>query len=281
MISSVRPLVSVIIPSYNRRESIQRAIHSVFSQTYKHFELIVVDDGSTDGTWEALLPYHQQSQIRLIGQHQLGVSAARNCGVRAAQGEWLAFLDSDDEWLEDKLLRQVDWALQNWVVPIIHGEEIWIRNGVRVNQRKKHQKKGGWIFTDALKLCCMSPSSIMIRRDFFEEFGGFREDFPVCEDYHLWLHMTSQTPVGFIEDPVVVKYGGHEDQLSRKYVAMDYYRILSIADVLRTRKLSDVWRKEALQELKRKSDILLKGYQKHNNMSQYEKVLSIQNEWCQ
>ncbi len=100
---------------------------------------------------------------------------------------------------------------------VCHTDEIWIRNGRRVNARKKHGKKGGWIFQHCLPLCAMSPSSIMIHRDVFTALGGFDERLPACEDYDLWLRITARYPVLFTRQPLIEKYGGHDDQLSRKY----------------------------------------------------------------
>lgn len=274
------PPISIILPTYNRAHTLERAIDSVFQQTYKNWELLVVDDGSTDNTREILEPYLQGSKVKYFRQDRRGVSAARNAGVMASMGSWLAFLDSDDEWMSHKLELQVKQILTEPEVKIIHTEEIWVRNAVRVNPAKKHRKKGGWIYPDALKLCCMSPSSIMINKEFFQQFRGFREDFPVCEDYHLWLHMTSQVPVFFIPEPLVIKYGGHEDQLSRSLKAMDYYRVRAMSEILENRQLPEEWRQLTLQELKHKSNILLKGYRKHNNLHHYDEVLMIQQKWC-
>ena len=175
------PDVSVIIPTYNRASFISRAVESVLNQSFKKWELIIVDDGSTDNTQDILKIYENQTRIKLLKTKNRGVSAARNLGVRQALGYWIAFLDSDDQWLPEKLEKQMRESLKNPGVSIIHGNEIWIRRGVRVNPMKKHQKKGGDIFSQALGLCCISPSTVLIKKKLFDEVGGFRENFPVCE----------------------------------------------------------------------------------------------------
>ena len=208
------PLVSVIIPTHNRAPLLERALASVAGQSYKNYEVIVVDDGSIDETAQILERWLGKINLKSLRQTQQGVSAARNRGVQASRGEWLAFLDSDDEWLPEKLELQISYASRNPDISLIHTEEMWIRHGVRVNPGKKYQKIGGWIFPQALELCCISPSTVLIKKDYFLKFKGFREDYPVCEDYHLWLKMTSAEPVGVIETPVVKKYAGHGDHLA-------------------------------------------------------------------
>jgi glycosyltransferase involved in cell wall biosynthesis len=268
-------IFSVIIPTYNRAHTIERAIESVLNQTFKDFELIVVDDGSTDKTLALLKKY--DGKIKLFTQNNQGVSATRNFAVEHANGSWLAFLDSDDEWLSHKLQLQFDFIQQNNNYPLVHGEEIWIRNGTRVNPKKKHQKGGGDQFLASLKLCAISPSVAVIKKDIFLELGGFREDFPACEDYDLWLKLTSLYEVGFIDNPLVKKYGGHGDQLSQKFKAMDYWRVKSIAWVLENRNLSYEKKDHAVKVLKKKAKILLQGYQKHQNLEHYEEVLKLYN----
>jgi glycosyltransferase involved in cell wall biosynthesis len=220
---------SVIIPTFNRAEKVIRAIESVLSQTFKDYELIVIDDGSTDDTYDLIkgfpIQYHKIENS--------GVSAARNFGVKLSQGEWLAFLDSDDEWLPNKLELQARFIKEN-DYKVVHGEEIWMRRGKRVNPKLKHKKSGGDIFEASLELCLMSPSTIAIKRELFESYGGFREDFEVCEDYDLWLKITRTNEVGFIEQPIIIKHGGHEDQLSTKHKAMDLWRVKSMQQLLKS-----------------------------------------------
>lgn len=259
-------MISVIIPVFNREETIKRALESVFNQTYKDFEVIVIDDGSTDKT----LSLAKEFPVEIITQKNHGVSHARNRGIEKARGEYIALLDSDDEWLPKKLELQ----MQKQSV-CCHTEEIWIRDGVRVNQMKKHKKGGGDQFIPSLGLCLISPSSVLLRRDVFDEIGMFREDYPVCEDYDLWLKLTSLYEIDFIDTPLIKKYGGHEDQLSRKFIAMDYWRIKSIDWILQNRKLNTEQREACLKVLAKKTRVLLNGYQKHQNMDNFSEIQSI------
>ena len=268
------PKVSVIIPTYNRASLLPRAIDSVIGQSFQNFEVIIVDDGSTDGTADLLKSYANKSGVRVFTTSNKGVSAARNLGIGQAKADWVAFLDSDDEWLPSKLEIQNQWVKDNPSIDLVHGEEIWIRNGVRVNPMNKHQKSGGDVFSDAVRLCCISPSTVMLKKSLFQEVGLFREDYPVCEDYDLWLKITAHKLVGFVEDSLIKKYGGHEDQLSRKFFAMDYWRIKSLDDLLRRGNLSEEKAKVARSELAKKAKILLKGYRKHQNLSQYQEIFN-------
>ena len=154
--------ISVIVPTYNRAPVLKRALESIAAQTYTDWELIVVDDGSTDHTQNVLREWRETPRPQptmVLRQTNAGVSCARNRGAAHAQGRWLAFLDSDDEWLPQKLAQQVPLTpLYRW----IHGEEIWIRHGRRVNPMKKHAKSGGRIFFRCVDLCSVSPSAVFI-----------------------------------------------------------------------------------------------------------------------
>lgn len=272
--------VAVIIPTYNRCEVLVRAIQSIQNQTLAASEIIVVDDGSTDNTRETVQALGKMdSRISYYHQSNNGVSSARNLGIRHCNCDWIALLDSDDEWLPEKLKRQFELLRSEPTLKVIHGEEIWYRNGVRVNQKKKHQKFGGFIFEHCLPLCAMSPSSIVIHHSVFEDVGTFDEDFVVCEDYDLWLKITAKYPVGFISSPVIKKFGGHADQLSRKYFAMDYWRVKSLYNLLNQKDTTHEQRNAAIPILLKKAEILLKGYKKHENLENFEEVESMQNKF--
>lgn len=255
--------VSVIIPSYNRAHLLPRCVNSVISQEYAPSEIIVVDDGSTDSTRSLL--QGDYPDVKVIAQENKGVSAARNAGIGAATGDWLAFLDSDDAWLPGKLGRQVQAVEASPGGNIVHTDEIWIRNGRRVNPRRKHRKYGGSIFRYCLPLCVISPSSVMIHRRVFDRVGLFDETLPVCEDYDLWLRICARMPVSFIREPLITKYGGHDDQLSRRYRGMDRYRIRSIGRILNEVDLEPSDRSAAITTMTGKIRIYLNGARKHNN----------------
>lgn len=253
--------VSVIIPTYNRADRVVAALESVLAQTRQPDEVIVVDDGSTDNTSGRLATYRER--ICYVFQPNRGPAGARNTGIRHASGEVLAFLDSDDLWLPKKLERQLAVFAHDPALCICHTNEIWIRNGKRVNPMKKHQKYGGNIFEKALPLCIVSPSSVMMRRELLLDVGGFDESLPACEDYDLWLRILCRYPVAYIEEPLVIKHGGHADQRSRTIKALDQYRIRALEKLLASRVLTREQYRLTLDELTRKCRIFGTGCMKH------------------
>jgi glycosyltransferase involved in cell wall biosynthesis len=261
------PLVSVIIPTYNRGWIVKEAIESVLKQDFTDFELIVVDDGSTDNTAEILHGFG--SDIRVIKQSNRGVSAARNRGIQASVGRWIAFLDSDDLWLPQKLSRQVDFFNAHPEAPICQTEEQWIRNGRRVNPKLRHRKFSGMIFERSLELCLVSPSAVMIRKRLFSDVGLFDESLPVCEDYDLWLRVSCRFPVYLIDTALIIKRGGHPDQLSRA-PGLDKYRIQSLCQIIESNLLSEAQRAAAVRMLKEKSDIYANGCRKRGRTEEAE-----------
>jgi len=268
--------VSVIIPTYNRKNLLKRALHSASSQTFVPQEIIVVDDGSSDGTKDWVLerfPY-----VRYIYQDNSGVSSARNAGIKEAKGSWIAFLDSDDEWMPDKLEKQetaINDSKEAW---LCHTNEIWIRNGVRVNQMKKHQKYGGDVFENCLDICRISPSSALIKKEVFEMVGLFDESLKVCEDYDLWLRITAVLPVIFLDEQLIIKYGGHADQLSRVDNGIEQYRIKSLEKILRSEFLSVDQSKSAKLHLLKKLKVFSNGLEKRNKLKElsiYKKKIEL------
>ena len=249
--------VSVVIPTFDRRETIERAVRSVLAQSLPPFEVIVVDDGSTDHTYDHLRQTYPQ--IIALRQPHSGVSRARNCGIENAKGHWVAFLDSDDEWLPDKLEIQLEAMRDQPDYRICHTDEVWIRRGVRVNPRKIHRKSGGCIFDRCLPMCVVSPSSVLLERSLLEEVGGFDESLPACEDYDLWLRIFLRHPVCYVDQPLVVKYGGHADQLSRNIWGLDRFRIRALTKLLDTEPLSEEQRKRVVAVLLQKIDIVVAG----------------------
>lgn len=256
------PRVSVVIPTYNRRDVVREAIASVTAQTYPDVEVIVVDDGSDDGTAEVVSEFHEFDEVQYVHQANRGVSAARNVGVARARGDLIAFLDSDDVWQPDKLAHQVAFFQEHSDAQICQTDEIWLRNGARVNPHRKHRKTGGDIFARSLELCLVSPSAVMMRRALFERAGGFDETLPVCEDYDLWLRITARMPVHFIALPLVVKRGGHADQLSHRFWGMDRFRVQSLCKLLESGVLAEEQRQLTLEMLRKKCAILAHGAQK-------------------
>jgi glycosyltransferase involved in cell wall biosynthesis len=260
--------VTAILPTHDRASLLPRALGSVLGQSLPPDEIIVVDDGSVDGTGPLLAGRFPTA--RVVTQENAGVAAARNRGIREASGEWLAFIDSDDEWLPAKLARQMGSLEDAPRYPICHTDEIWIRRGRRVNPMKKHAKAGGFIFEECLPLCCISPSSVVVKKRLLEELGGFDETLPVCEDYDLWLRLTARHPVLFVDEPLLVKYGGHDDQLSRRHWGMDRFRIRSLEKIIAGGELSISQERAALETLMAKIDIYLGGARKRGRGEEVE-----------
>jgi glycosyltransferase involved in cell wall biosynthesis len=258
-VKSKNPLVSVILPTYNRGWILTDAIDSVLAQDYKDYELIVVDDGSTDNTRDILDTYGQD--IIVLRQANKGVSAARNRGIAEAGGQLVAFLDSDDLWLPRKLSRQVDFFKFNPDAVINQTEEIWIRNGVRVNPKDRHRKPSGMIFERSLGLCLVSPSAVMIQKTLLDAVGGFDENLPACEDYDLWLRISCRYPVHLIAAPLIIKRGGHGDQLS-KAPGLDRFRIQSLEKIIESGRLTESQYRAAVYNLQDKCAIYAGGCRK-------------------
>ncbi|MBI4430285.1 MAG: glycosyltransferase [Candidatus Omnitrophica bacterium] len=277
-----KPLVSVIITSYNRRAFLKEAVESVRAQNYAPLEIVVVDDGSDDGTGSDYTHRTDLKYIRLEGADfasaekryprlpksfgARGVSAARNAGIRSSTGELIALLDSDDFWKPEKIETQVRYFEENSGAMICQTEEIWIRNGRRVNPRQVHKKFSGEIFNPCLPRCVISPSAVMFKRSLLDRVGVFDETFPVCEDYELWLRVSAKYPVGLIPAPLTVKRGGHSDQLSRQH-SLDFYRIRALEKILRQSMLTESQRVAVLGELEKKSAIYAKGCLKHGHLN--------------
>ncbi len=259
--------VSVIIPVFDRAEELVRAVNSVINQTTAVNEIIIIDDGSNDATPSVIkkLQHDNPVLIKSIKQYNQGVSSARNRGLKIAQSEWIAFLDSDDEWLPNKIFSFYQYLEHQPNCQFFHSDEIWIRNGVRVNAMKKHQKRGGMIFNHCLPLCVISPSASIIHQTIFKQVGLFDEELPACEDYDLWLRICHQFPVYYSEEMLIRKYGGHADQLSAKYWGMDRFRITALNKLLKQKLLNENDEMSAIAMLCKKTKILLKGAKKHNN----------------
>lgn len=255
--------VTVIIPTYNRVHTLARALDSVFQQTLQPVAIIVVDDGSDDDTERFIR--NRYPNVVYCRQENRGVSSARNHGVVKSQSQWVAFLDSDDEWMPQKLAKQMQALQHDPGHQLVHCNEIWIRRGVRVNPHHKHAKSGGYIFERCLPLCVISPSAVVMKKALFQQVGGFDESLPACEDYDLWLRICCQHSVLYLEEPLLRKYGGHEDQLSRKHWGMDRFRVTALQKLLESAVLSDEQYSAAREILLQKLAILHAGARKRGN----------------
>jgi glycosyltransferase involved in cell wall biosynthesis len=259
------PLVSVIIPTYNRAALVAEAVASVFSQTFQDFEILVVDDGSTDNTATTLAPWKGVNVLRR--RTRIGVAAARNLGATAARGEWLAFLDSDDLWLPEKLARQMAYLEAQPGLLLCQSDETWVRNGIRVNKPASYRKVAGRIFLPSLERCMVSPSAVILQRRLFLECGGFDEDLPVAEDYDLWLRLTWRFDVGLVDEPLIIKRGGHADQLSGLW-GIDRFRIRALVKLLREPGLPQPYARAARRTLTAKCAIYAHGCDKRGKYSE-------------
>ncbi|PCJ24760.1 MAG: glycosyl transferase [SAR86 cluster bacterium] len=255
--------VAVIIPTFNRAYSLARALDSVYSQSRAANEVVVVDDGSTDETREFIK--HNYPDVIYLYQSNKGVSAARNYGIKNSVSSLVAFLDSDDEWLPEKLELQLNALADNPNYSLVHSDEIWIRRGVRVNQMDKHKKRGGKLFNYCLPLCVISPSSVLMTRQLLLEVDGFDEDLVACEDYDMWLNICCKYSVLFIDQPLLRKYGGHEDQLSAQHWGMDRFRVRALEKLINSAKLSEEQTRKSKDMLITKSRILKNGASKRGN----------------
>ena len=280
--------VSAVIPTFNRGHCLLRAINSVLAQTTPVDEIIVVDDGSDDKTYDLLVKSElldmrgQLPNIRYLYQENKGVSAARNLGIKEAENEYIALLDSDDAWAETKIERQaLKLEKKNFSCRITHTEEIWLKDGQRINPKKKHKKSGGFIFEKCLPLCCISPSSVLLHRTLFNDYGFFDEKLPACEDYDMWLRLCAFEEVLFVEEALTIKYGGHADQLSRAFWGMDRFRVQALEKLINSGKLSKTQRSQALEMVVKKIEILLLGAKKREKKEMIQNLDMKLNYWLE
>ncbi len=271
------PLVSVIVPTYNRYGFLKEALSSVWSQSYESIELIVVDDGSSDGTGEWCRDLKNRNFKYIKISHCGLPGKVRNVGIGASNGDFIAFLDSDDIWETSKIKKQVFLMKDKSNCIISHTRERWIRNGMEVSQSKQRHKREGNIFKDALVKCIIGPSTVMVKRELFDVVGLFNEELEIAEDYELWLRVTSMFDVCYIDKPLTVKRGGHGDQLSEKYGQIEVFRIRALKVFLtwflNRKDRIDTERKEMVlcetyRELARKCNIYAKGCFKRGKLEE-------------
>lgn len=261
-------IISVVIPTYNRADRVGMAIESVLAQTDVDWELIIIDDGSVDTT-EDVIRCFKDPRIHYIKQENRGVSAARNRGIKVAHGDLIAFLDSDDRWKPQKLEVQREYFGNHPEISICQTEEIWIRNGRRVNPMKKHRKPSGWIFHECLQSCVVSPSAVMLRRSVFDRIGLFDETLPACEDYDLWLRASLIYEIVTLSPALTIKVGGHADQLSKRW-GLDRYRIQALEKNLEHVALSEVLRSALNGQIAERARIVAEGARKRGKSKLYE-----------
>jgi glycosyltransferase involved in cell wall biosynthesis len=261
------PAVSVVIPTYNRAQFVFAAIASVIAQRATKFELIVVDDGSTDDTWRELertaaavhAEHDYRVAMRIVRTENRGVAAARNTGIALASAPLIAFLDSDDLWGPDKLACQIEYMRAHPQYVISQTDEYWLRSGASVNPGLRHRKAAGDIFIDSLRTCLVTPSTVIIHTALLRELDGFDEDFTAAEDYDLWLRILVRHQIGFVPEYHATRRSGHKGQLSATVPAIDRFRILALLKLLAGYDLSDAQRQAVCDVLAEKCGIYAKG----------------------
>jgi glycosyltransferase involved in cell wall biosynthesis len=228
--------VGVIIPVFNRLSRLRRAVESVLAQqrTGLDFDLVVVDDASTRDLSAVRSVVKGAGHSWISQSANRGPAAARNAGVAvlSAEIEWLAFLDSDDEWLPGKLAAQIEWVQADPAVRVFQCREKWMRDGQPAKRPQRLREPEGEIFSECVERCCISPSAVMLRRYLFEEIGGFDERYRVCEDYQLWLRIALREEVGLLDQELVIKHGGEDDQLTAIVPAFDRWRLRALLEML-------------------------------------------------
>ncbi len=268
--------ISVVIPCLNRVNELQRALQSVYRQTKQPDQIIVVDDGSEQPLEPEISPFFPK--VDWLAQENRGVSSARNFGIQNASGDWIALLDSDDEWTPEKLESHIWIHHQKPDLLASHTNEIWIRNGNQVVPPKYLDKSTHGLFQRSLARCLICPSSAFIHRSIFKKIGSFDETLPACEDYDFWLRLLAEEEIELIDKKLTIKHGGHSDQLSTSTWGLDRFRIKSLEKILGHSKLSLLQTKAIIETLIHKSAILIKGSKKRGKIDQvikYEKKKAI------
>ena len=230
-----KPLVSVIIPTYNRAAIVTQAIDSVLQQTFTDYELIVVDDASTDDTAERLQGRYGERICYIKKPSNTGPSATRNAGIQMARGIYIAFLDDDDEWLPEKLALQVPILQQNPDVGLVYcGCLLVDERGASVGQVKP--EKRGYIFNDLLHKNHLITSASLIRKELLKKTGGFDETLAACEDWDLWIRISQHCLIEYVEGQLlrykVHKLNIHNDmQKMEKNTFMVFDKCLAGIDI--------------------------------------------------
>jgi glycosyltransferase involved in cell wall biosynthesis len=269
------PIVSVIIPTYNRYSMLVEALDSVRKQSYPHIECIVVDDGSTDDTPQL----SNLQDLRYIRIEHTGMpGGVRNIGSQQASGSLLAFLDSDDLWMPDKIEKQVRFLSNHPDILICHTREIWKRGDRIISQSRQRHKRSGNIFEDCLKKCIVGPSTTILEKSLFMDMGMFNPDLEIAEDYELWLRISAGHSFGYIDEPLVVKRGGHDDQLSARHGQIEIFRIRALSEDIDRKVFQDNQMRLAQSELARKCRIYAKGCMKRGKHAEAARYLGLAEE---
>lgn len=257
-------LVDVIIPAYERPQLLREAIDSVLAQTLASLRLIIVDDASPLPLAEQM--HLEDSRVTFLRlSRNTGPGGARNAGVAAGNAPFVGFLDSDDLWVSEKLEKQMAQFESDPALQWVHANEEWQRHGKTVLQRSEHRKQGGDFLERAFARCLIANSAVMFRRSFYEKHSGFNAHFPVCSDFELWLRMLADSPIGFLDEALVIKRAGDWPQVSST-PETDRYRVLALHRFYRQHKNEPRFEELAgilFDEAIYKCQILLKGAVKY------------------
>jgi glycosyltransferase involved in cell wall biosynthesis len=269
--------ISVVVPVYNRWHLLPRALESVQNQTYPSDEILVVDDGSDQTVSTDLL--ESFPDVQFFRQENKGVASARNLGIKKASGDWIALLDSDDEWEPTKLEKQLAFLKKFPEFRVIHTGERWIRNENEVSPPAYLDKSNHLLWERSLSHCLICPSSVLLHCSIFETVGLFDEKLTVCEDYDFWLRLLLQEEVGLVDEKLVIKHGGHDDQLSTTTWGMDRFRVMALQKILNNPLLSNDRKVNVLEVLLKKCDILAQGAEKRGKLEEAQKYKHLSDQY--
>lgn len=271
------PGISVVIPVYQRQKLLTRALGSVLQQSVAVDAIIIVDDGS----FPAIASAYKDSRIHIIRIPHSGMPGkVRNAGLKHVRSEWVAFLDSDDMWLPEKLECQCTVLKQQSDADCVFTREYWIRKGklsVAPEPIQNYKK----LFETSVQKCTMGPSTIMVKSDILDLLQGFREDLVFAEDYECWLRLLLRTKAFALERPLILKYAAMGDNLSETTPMQELYRLKALVGVIeqvgRGTLGAETWQWELLESAFRtKLAIVKTGALKHRNAAILEWIREIE-----
>ena len=211
------PTVSVIIHTYNNEKFIAETVESVLNQTYKDYEIIVVDDGSADGTRDALVPYMQK--IRYHYKENGGIASAKNAGISLSETEFVAFLDHDDLWAPDKLQLQMEHFNENPQIGLVYAKYTSFRDGKEL-RTKPEKGYSGWIFKELLSKSFIQTSTVVVKRECLDAVGPYDETFSLGDEYDMFLRIARKFQCGFV-DKGLTRYRVHDTNASNNDFLFD------------------------------------------------------------
>jgi len=253
-------------------------LDSVQNQTHSSDEILVVDDGSDQAVSDSLR--NSFPSVQFLRQENKGVASARNLGIKQSTGDWIALLDSDDEWEPTKLEKQMAFTEKFPELRAIHTGERWIRNGNEVTPPAYLDKSSDLLWERSLRHCLICPSSVLIHRSVFETVGLFDEKLTVCEDYDFWLRLLLEQEIGLVDEKLVIKHGGHDDQLSTTIWGMDRFRVRASQKILSSPLLSKDRRIKVIEVLHEKCGILAQGAEKRGKLEEAQKYRNLSDQYA-